>query len=92
MGKQRASLQTWEVTRDANRRIAESAHRLQFVSRMPLFCECDDPDCNALVLITRDEFDSIDDDSHVRLTAPGHTVDSASHGDKAPGYWLQRTS
>jgi hypothetical protein len=92
MRKQRASLEKWQVSRDANRRIAESAQRLQFVSRMPLFCECDDPGCNALVLMTRAEFDPVEADGDVRLTAPGHAVEHASHGDKAPGYWLQRTS
>jgi len=87
--QQRADLERWDAARDANRRIAHSAQRLQFVSRMPLFCECDDPRCLALVLITRDEFAPIDTDYHARLTAPGHTVHGATPSDKRPGYWLQ---
>jgi hypothetical protein len=85
-------LERWDAARDANRRIAHSAERLQFVSRMPLFCECDDPRCLALVLMARDEFARIEADWHVRLTAPGHRVDGAAGMDEAPGYWLQRTA
>jgi hypothetical protein len=83
-------MERWEAARDANRRIAQSAERLQFVSRMPLFCECDDPRCLALVLMTREEFAPVADDMGSRLTAAGHAVEATVNVERAPGYWLQR--
>jgi hypothetical protein len=57
---------------------------------MPLFCECDNNECDALVLISREAFAAVETDTSLRLTAPGHTVDDAAHDEKQPGYWLQR--
>jgi hypothetical protein len=90
--QQRASVEPWESTRAANRRVAHAAERLQFVSRMPLFCECDTPDCDALLLISREDFAAVESGSNMRLTAPGHPVSGATHDEKLPGYWLQRSS
>jgi hypothetical protein len=87
---QRASLDRWGQTRDANRQIAQTAKRLRFVSRVPLICECDRPGCVALMMIPPETFASLEADLRVRLTAPGHTVEAATHGEKASGYWLHR--
>ena len=45
-----------EDTRAANDRIASSAKRLHFVSRIPFICECDDRRCRATVLLHESEY------------------------------------
>ena len=92
MEQQRAELQRWQKARDANGRIADSAERLQFVSRMPLFCECDDPVCEALVLIGREDYATVAADRSRRLTAPGHSIHNATTAERTPGYWLHQIS
>jgi hypothetical protein len=44
------------AVRVANDHIAARAEALHFISRVPLLCECDDPGCRALVLVSLDEF------------------------------------
>lgn len=42
--------------RRSNEQIAAAAKRLQFVSRVPMRCECGDPGCNELILITLEDY------------------------------------
>jgi hypothetical protein len=42
--------------RKSNNRIARSAIRYRFVSRVPFLCECDDEGCDELVLLTLEAF------------------------------------
>jgi hypothetical protein len=44
------------AVRASNDHIAARAEALHFMSRVPLLCECDDPGCRALVLLSLDEF------------------------------------
>jgi hypothetical protein len=76
--------------REANERIAGRAEQLQFVSRVPLLCECSDPACDALVLIGLEEYRQATGGQrrHV-LTAPGHAVVGALAHVKHADYWLQ---
>ncbi len=58
---------------EANERLAERAEALRFVSRVPMFCECADPTCQALILIDLE----LRRDTRLYLTAPGHRLDGA---------------
>jgi hypothetical protein len=42
--------------RASNDHIAMRAEALHFTSRVPLLCECDDPRCRELVLVSLDDF------------------------------------
>ena len=42
--------------RASNDHIAARAEALHFMSRVPLLCECEDPECGALVLVSLDDF------------------------------------
>lgn len=44
------------TVRASNDRIASRAEALHFISRVPLLCECDDPRCRELVLVSLDDF------------------------------------
>jgi hypothetical protein len=59
------------VIRTANEGIAAKAAALHFVSRVPMLCECDEPDCRELVLLTLADYRQARE-QHEFLTAPGH--------------------
>jgi hypothetical protein len=59
------------VIREANEEIAVKAAALHFVSRIPMLCECGDPACHELVLLTLEEYRRARR-SRPYLTAPGH--------------------
>jgi hypothetical protein len=61
--------------RQANDRIADKAERMRFVSRVPMLCECTDPDCRTVVMIGLEEYHAIRRDRDAFLTAPGHSAD-----------------
>jgi len=42
--------------RAANDRVARRARSLRFASRVPMRCECDDPGCQGLVLVSLEDF------------------------------------
>jgi len=44
------------AVRASNDHIAARAEALHFMSRVPLLCECEDPECGALVLVSLDDF------------------------------------
>jgi hypothetical protein len=50
-------------------RVARSALRLHVVSRVPFFCECDDPDCRELVLFSHADYREA---RSTPITASGH--------------------
>jgi hypothetical protein len=75
---------------DANQRLAESAEALRFVSRVPMFCECYDPACRALVLITLDRYREVSSDNRLFLTAPGHSVNGAEPVEREADFCVQR--
>src|SRR5690242_13944393 len=76
--------------RAANNRIAEKARRLQFLSRVPMMCECSTRGCQTLLLVGLHEYDQIRRGQQDFLTAPGHELDDAElHLTKA-GYEILR--
>jgi hypothetical protein len=65
--------------------------RLRFVSRLPLHCECSDPNCDELILIELDAYrDAVQHGDY--LTAVGHSVTSAEPPPQQAqaGYWAHR--
>ena len=78
--------------RAGNDRIAEQAERLQFVSRVPMLCECGARDCRTIVLINLDEYHEIRCDPDNFLTAPGHEVEGAELQTERPDYAIRRAS
>ena len=60
--------------RAANERIADKAKKLQFVSRVPMLCECSTPACRAIVMISLHDYGEIREDPAQRLVAPGHAA------------------
>jgi hypothetical protein len=68
--------------REANERMAKTATRLRFVSRVPFLCECDDhPDCSELVLLTLEDYDAAKVGS---ITAVGHAPSALPKPPAAP--------
>jgi hypothetical protein len=55
-GQQRDSLARTSAVRASNDHIAARAETLHFVSRVPMLCECDEPGCRAIVLVSLDDF------------------------------------
>lgn len=60
--------------RASNERIARSAFRLHFVSRVPFLCECDDQDCTELVMLALDDYEQARPRA---ITAPAHDASQA---------------
>jgi hypothetical protein len=76
--------------RAGNDRIAEQAERLQFVSRVPMLCECGARDCRTIVLIELDEYYEVRRDPDSFLTAPGHDIEGAELETERPNYAVRR--
>ena len=74
--------------RAANERIADRAQTLHFVAPVPFICECDDEDCQALLLIGLDAYRELRSGGGLP-TSPGHHVDDADVGQHRSGYWVQ---
>lgn len=74
--------------RAANERIVKKAAELRFASRVPLFCECDDPDCQQTFLISLDDYHQAVAGGGV-LTVPDHPVDNAETGLQNTDYWVR---
>lgn len=75
---------------EANERLARTAAALHFVSRVPMFCECSDPRCRALALITVDRYREVRADPTLCLTAAEHTPDGTQLVAQESGFWLHR--
>ena len=76
--------------RAGNDRIAEQAERLQFVSRVPMLCECGARDCRTIVLIDLDEYHEVRRDPDSFLTAPAHDVEGAELKTERTDYAVRR--
>jgi len=59
------------LVRRGNDEIAAKAAALRFVSRVPLLCECDHPDCRELVLLTLADYRRAREQREF-ITAPAH--------------------
>jgi hypothetical protein len=75
---------------DANERVARAAETHRFVSRVPMFCECDDQACQALVLVELERYHEIRRDRSLYLTAPAHRLEGAEPVERAADLWIQR--
>jgi len=64
-----------EAVRKANKRIAQKALRLHFVSRVPFVCECSDAACLEFVLL--DPADYAERSRCGLVTLPGHESGAA---------------
>lgn len=73
----------------ANERLAHAAEELKFVSRIPMFCECDADRCQALALITLDDYRQARERHHL-LTAPGHRITGAEPVTRSSDVWIHR--
>jgi hypothetical protein len=78
--------------RAANDRIAEKAEQLRFHSRVPMMCECSDPDCRRLVLIWGDHYRQLRQDPRNVLTASGHDGDQTDLVKETADYDIRRAS
>lgn len=74
-----------EKARTSNERIAEKADQLRFVSRVPMLCECSNPDCKQIFLIGLDRYRELQQAGY--LTLPHHAVESADPHLLEDGYW-----
>lgn len=79
--------------RAGNDRLAERAEHLQFVSRVPMLCECSDPGCRTIVMIRLPDYHQIRRDRDNFITAPGHQIEGAEGHALYRGcdYTIQRT-
>jgi len=74
----------------ANERLARAAESHGFVSRVPMFCECSDPACQALVLIELERYHQVRRNPQPSLTAPRHRLEGAVPVRRDADVWLQR--
>jgi hypothetical protein len=70
-------MQTEDVFRSANDRIADKARELGWHSAIPLLCECSDQRCFARVELTLDVYEDVRSHPQRYLTAAGHEVAGA---------------
>lgn len=75
--------------RGANDRIARKAEQFRFVSRVPMLCECNAPDCRTLVMVSLDEYQAIREKPDSFLTAPGHHVEDTKLEKETPDYTVR---
>ena len=76
--------------RRANDRIAEKAERLQFLSRVPMLCECSQPGCHTILMVSLAEYEQIRSDPDNFLTAPNHALEGAALMEETASYTVQR--
>ena len=76
--------------RKANDRIARKAEQLQFVSRVPMFCECSASGCRTIVMVSLGDYYEIRLTEDTFITAPGHGADEAELESQGPDYEVRR--
>ena len=67
-------MQTEDVFRKANERIAEKAHELEMQPPIPFLCECSNRRCFARIHLTLAEYEEARSDPQRYLTTSGHEV------------------
>jgi hypothetical protein len=67
-------METEDVFRNANDRIADMGAKLEWRDPVPFLCECSDKRCFARLQITLEEYESLRADSEQYLTKPGHQL------------------
>ena len=76
--------------RASNDRLAEKAEQYRFHSRVPMLCECDAPECRALVLIALEDYREIRRNRDNFFSAPGHASEEAELVKETPNYEVRR--
>ena len=67
--------------REANERISDSATDLGFSSEeIPFVCECADPGCQEVILMSLADYEEVRDDSTHFLNVPGHAAAAQQFG------------
>ena len=66
--------------RKANDRIAQKAEQLRFVSRVPMLCECAEPSCRAIVMVSLPDYREVRQSDGV-VVAPGHDAEGVDVGN-----------
>ncbi len=62
------------VFRDANEKIGRAADEHSIDGAIPFICECANPECRDIVLVTRADYQRIRSNPVHFLNAPGHEV------------------
>ena len=88
--EQQTYLSKPRLVQAANNRIADRADRLQFLARIPMLCECEDPDCSDLIPLNREEYLRVRSNPSHFLTRPSHQLTGAQPVAKDERYWVQR--
>jgi len=77
------------IYRDANERIKSAAEEYEVGGPIPFICECADPECRSVVLLTMSEYEEIRAQPTHFLNLPGHDEIAAGHTETvrtAPSY------
>ena len=77
------------IYRDANERIKRAAEDYDVSGPLPFICECADPECRSVVLLTMSEYEEIRAHPTHFLNLPGHAEGAREHAElvrKAGGY------
>jgi hypothetical protein len=67
-------METEDVFRNANDRIADKAVEFGWRDPVPFLCECSDPRCFARLPMTLEEFESLRASQSQYLMTPGHQL------------------
>lgn len=73
-----SAVRTQEVFRQANERIREAAEEHALDMRIPFICECGNPGCSQVLLLSLDEYRAVRADGTRFITKTGH--ESADRG------------
>ena len=74
------------IYRDANERIKSAAEEYEVGGPIPFICECADPECRSVVLLTMSEYEEIRAQPTHFLNLPGHDRDRGrAYRDRADG-------
>ena len=68
------------IFRHANEEIGLVAEAAQVGESTPFICECADPECRDVVLMTLAEYDEIRQDARLFLNVPGHEASAQGWG------------
>lgn len=69
------------IFREANERIDRAGARLDARDPLPFICECADPECRALLSLTRGEYEEVRDHGKRFAVAPGHERSADGHAE-----------
>ena len=76
--RQRRIAENESSFRDINERLERGLRQVPHApERLPFICECGDRGCDASVLVTFEEYESVRSDSRRSLVVPGHVFPEA---------------